>query len=93
MLAVQGPGEFLLAGVVEGFGQELLGLGDEAGQGVQSDGGIAEPAGCALPGEAAGRFGEGLQAVVAGRGRAIWPRRAGRSGRRFMTRPGRSGRR
>jgi hypothetical protein len=28
------PGEFLVAGVVDGLGQELLGLGDQAGQGV-----------------------------------------------------------
>jgi hypothetical protein len=31
-----GPGEFLVAGVVDGFGEELLGLGDEAGQGVEA---------------------------------------------------------
>jgi hypothetical protein len=31
-----GPGQFLVAGVADSLGQELLGLGDEAGQGVQS---------------------------------------------------------
>jgi hypothetical protein len=36
-LADLGPGEFLVAGVVDGLGQELFGLGDEAGQGVQPD--------------------------------------------------------
>jgi hypothetical protein len=36
-----GPGEFLVAGVVDGLGQELLGLGDEAGWRVQMDGGVA----------------------------------------------------
>ena len=36
-------GEFLAAGVVDGFGEELAGLGDEAGQGVQMGGGVAEP--------------------------------------------------
>ena len=30
-------------GVVDGLGQELFGLDDEAGQSVQPDGGIAEP--------------------------------------------------
>ena len=44
-LADLGPGEFLVAGVVDGVGQELLGLGDEAGQGVQPGGGVAEPVG------------------------------------------------
>ena len=46
-----GPGEFLVAGGADGFGQELLGLGDEARQGVQVDGGVAEPVGGAQPGE------------------------------------------
>src|SRR6266705_3006450 len=42
-LADLGPGEFLVAGLVDGLGQELFGLGDEAGQAVQVDGGVAEP--------------------------------------------------
>jgi hypothetical protein len=45
-----GPGEFLVAGVVDGLGQELVGLGDQAGQGLQPDGGVAEPVGRAEPG-------------------------------------------
>ena len=40
-----GPGEFLVWGVVDGRGQQLPGLGDEAGQGVQPDGGVAKPVG------------------------------------------------
>jgi hypothetical protein len=36
---------------VDGVGQELLGLGDEAGQGVEADGGVTEPVGGAEPGE------------------------------------------
>ena len=53
---------------MDGLGQELLGLGDEAGQGVQPDGGVAEPVGGAQPGELVDRLGEDLQAVVAGGG-------------------------
>jgi predicted TIM-barrel fold metal-dependent hydrolase len=67
-LADPGPGEFLVPGVVDGLGQELLSLGDQAGQGVQPDGGVAEPVGCAEPGELAGRLGEDLEAVLAGGG-------------------------
>jgi hypothetical protein len=33
---ISAQGEFLVAGVVDGLGQGLLGLGDKAGQGVQS---------------------------------------------------------
>jgi hypothetical protein len=40
-----GPGEFLVAGVVDGLGQELFGLRDEAGEGMQPDAGVAEPVG------------------------------------------------
>jgi len=65
-LADLGPGEFLVAGVVDGPGQQLLGLGDEAGQGVQVDGGVTEPVGGAEPGESVDRLGEDGQAVVAG---------------------------
>lgn len=53
---------------MDGLGQELFGLGDEAGQGVQPDGGVAEPVGGAEPGELVDRVGEDLEAVVAGRG-------------------------
>jgi hypothetical protein len=67
-LADLGPGEFLVAGVVDGLGQELLGLGDEAGQGVQVDGGVTEPVAGAQPGEGVDRTGEDLQAVGAGGG-------------------------
>ena len=51
-----GPGEFLIAGVVDGNGQEPFGLGDEAGQGVQPDAGVAEPGGRAQPGEVVDRL-------------------------------------
>ena len=53
---------------MDGLGQELFGLGDQAGQGVQPDGGVAEPVGGAQPGEVLDRFGEDVQAVVAGGG-------------------------
>jgi hypothetical protein len=52
---------------VDGLGQELFGLGDEAGEGVQVDGGVAELVGGAQAGEGIDRIGEDLQAVVAGR--------------------------
>jgi len=65
-LADLGPGVFLDAGVVDGLGHGLLGLGDEAGQGVQVDGGVAGPAGGAGLGEAVDRLAEDLEAVVAG---------------------------
>src|SRR5215831_783452 len=93
-LAGLGPGEFLVAGAVDGLGQELLGLGDEAGQGVQADGGVTEPVGGAQPGEVVDGFAEDGEAVVAGgrggqlagagqsQGRAghdaSWPTRASR---------------
>ena len=64
-LADLGPGEFLVAGVSDGLGQELRGRGDEAGQGVQPDGGIAGPVGGAAPGELAGGLVEDLEAVIA----------------------------
>ena len=51
---------------MDGLGQELLGLGDEAGQGVEADGGVAEPVGGAQPGELVDRFVEDLEAVVTG---------------------------
>jgi hypothetical protein len=60
---------------VDGLGQELFGLGGEAGQGVQVDGGVAEPVGGAEPGELVDRFVEDLEAVVADDGRG-----AGRCG-------------
>ena len=74
------PGEFLVAGVVDGLGQELLSLGDEAGQGVEADAGVAEPVGRAEPGELVDGLVEDVVAV-----------RAGGGGGRFMTRPGRGG--
>ena len=58
---------------MDGLGQEVFGLGDQAGQGVQPDGGVAEPVGGAEPGEVVDRLGEDVQAVVAGgRGRAAF---------------------
>jgi hypothetical protein len=90
-LADLGPGEFLVAGVVDGLGQELAGLGDEAGQGVEVDGGVAEPVGGAQPGEVVDRVGEDLQAVVAGGGGGLLAGRARRRGAGFMRRPGRFG--
>jgi hypothetical protein len=65
-LADLGPGEFLVAGVVDGLRQELVGLGDEAGQDMQPDAGVAEPVGRAEPGELVDRLVEDLQAVGAG---------------------------
>ena len=56
----------MISSIVDCLGQELLGLGDEAGKRVQADGGVAEPVGRALPGEGIDRFGEDLEAVVAG---------------------------
>jgi len=53
------------------LGQELLGLGDEAGQGVQVDGGVAEPVGGALAGEVVDGLVEDLEAVVAGDGARV----------------------
>jgi hypothetical protein len=44
-LAVWAQMSSCVAGVVDGLGQELVGLGDQAGQRVQPDGGIAEPVG------------------------------------------------
>ena len=67
-LADLGPGEFLVAGVMDGLREELLGLGDQAGQRVRPNGGVAEPVGPAQPGEAVDRFAEDLAAVVAGEG-------------------------
>ena len=63
-LADLGPGEFLVAGVVDGLGKELPGLGDEAGQGVQPDTGVAEPVGSAEPGELVDGLVEDVEAVV-----------------------------
>jgi hypothetical protein len=51
---------------VDGLGQELFGLRDEAGEGVQPDARVAEPVGGALPGEAFGCFAEDFEAVLAG---------------------------
>jgi hypothetical protein len=64
-----GPGEFLVSGVMNRLGQELAGLGDQAGEGVQPGGGVAEPVGGAQPGEVIDGLVEDLEAVVAGDGR------------------------
>jgi hypothetical protein len=61
--------------VVDGLGQELAGRGDQVGQGVQPDGGVAEPAAGAEPGELTGGLVEDLVAVLAGGGSAEGPRR------------------
>src|SRR5881396_2255684 len=42
-LADLGPGEALVAGCGDGVGQHAVGLGDEAGEGVQADRAVAEP--------------------------------------------------
>jgi len=86
-----GPGEFLVAGVVDGLGQQLLCLGDEAGQGVQVDGGVTEPGGGAQAGEVIDRLAEDVEAVVAGGGCGELAGRARRRGGRFMRRLGRLG--
>ena len=67
------PGEFLVPGVVDSLGQELLGLGDEPGQGVQPDGGVAEPVGGAEPGELVDRVGEDRQTACALRPHTVKP--------------------
>ena len=40
-LAYLGPGVVLVAGLMDGVWEDLLGLGDEADQGVEVDGGVA----------------------------------------------------
>ena len=37
------PGQFLVAGLGDGVGQQSLGLDEQAGQGVRVDRGVAEP--------------------------------------------------
>ena len=60
----------LIAGLADGGGEYLLGLGDEAGQGVQGDGTVAEPVGGAERGKGVDGLGEdgGAVGVDAGRG-------------------------
>ena len=58
---------------MDALGQELLGLGDEAGQGVEVDGGITEPVGGAQAGRRFDRVVEDVKAVVAGDGAGSWP--------------------
>ena len=50
------------------MGQELFGLGDQAGHGAraQADGGVAEPVGRAQPGELVNRVSEDLEVVGGG---------------------------
>jgi hypothetical protein len=90
-LADLGPGEFLVAGVVDGLGQQLLGLGDEAGQGAQPDGGVAEPVGGVQAGEVVDCIVEDLQAGVAGDWCGQLAGAGQARGGRFMRRPGRLG--
>ena len=42
-LADLGPGEALVAGVGDGLGQQCVGLGEQAGQGVQVDAAVPVP--------------------------------------------------
>lgn len=63
-----GPGVALIAGLADGGGDHLLGLGDEAGQGVQSDGAVAEPVGRAQRGEGVDGLGRHRGTVVIGAG-------------------------
>jgi hypothetical protein len=53
-LADLGPGEALVAGVCHGVGEHRSGLGEEAGEGVQVDAGVAEPVRGAQPGQGLG---------------------------------------
>jgi hypothetical protein len=76
---------------VDGLGKELLGLGDEAAEGVQVDGGVAEPVGGAQPGEVIDRVGEDLEAVIAGARGGQLSRVGEAQGGRFMRRPDRFG--
>src|SRR5487761_1122531 len=65
-----GPGVALIACLADGLGDHLLGLGDEAGQGVQADRAVAEPVRGAQRGEGAGGFGDdaGAELVEQGSG-------------------------
>ena len=58
-LADFGPGVALVAGLADGGGDHLLGPGDEAGQGVQSDCAVAEPVRRAERGGGCRRLGRG----------------------------------
>jgi hypothetical protein len=62
----------LIAGLADGGGDHLLGLGDEAGQGVQSDGAVAEPVRRAERGEGIDGLGEDGGAVGIGAGRGLF---------------------
>ena len=53
---------------MDGLGQELLGLGEEAGQGVQVDGGGAEPVAGAQPGKGVDRLERRVGARTPGTG-------------------------
>ncbi len=67
------PGVLLVAGLADGGGEHLLGLGDEAGQGVQPDRAVAEPAGHAQRGQGVGGLGEDGGAVGVGAGCGQFP--------------------
>jgi len=69
------PGVLLIAGLADGGGDNLLGLGDEAGQGVQCDGAVTEPVRGAQRGEGVDGLGEdgGAVGVDAGGGQFAGP--------------------
>jgi hypothetical protein len=68
----------LIAGLADGGGDHLLGLGDEAGQGVQRDGAVAEPVRGAQRGEGVDGLGEDGGAVGVDAGAGSSPGRVSR---------------
>jgi hypothetical protein len=71
-LADLGPGEALVAGGRDGLGDHGVGLGEEAGEGVQVDAGVAEALRGAQPGEGLDGVGDDGEAeVVDDRGREV----------------------
>src|SRR6478672_9491142 len=83
------PGELLVACVADSVWEQTFGLGEQAGQGVQADAGVAEPVESAPAGEGVDGVGEDLEAVLVD---ARWGRSLGAtrwSSRPVMMRPGR----
>lgn len=81
-----GPGVALVAGGGDGFGECVVGLRDEAGEGVQDDRAVAKPVGGSQLREGVDGIGEDGGAVESVRGAGISPGWVGRSGWLVMTR-------